>query len=103
MTKIKSEDRLLESVIAGAQRVINGKDELNKINVFPVADGDTGSNLASLMQTIVDNLSNNKYSTNLLLDEVASAALIGARGNSGIIFAQYLNAVSDYYGVYETN
>ncbi|EQC85188.1 hypothetical protein LLT1_14370 [Lactococcus cremoris subsp. cremoris TIFN1] len=32
MTKIKSEDRLLESVIAGAQRVINGKDELNKIN-----------------------------------------------------------------------
>ena len=71
--------------------------------MFPVADGDTGSNLASLMQTIVDNLSNNKYSTNLLLDEVASAALIGARGNSGIIFAQYLNAVSDYYGVYETN
>ncbi|XOW20034.1 DAK2 domain-containing protein [Lactococcus cremoris] len=38
-----------------------------------------------------------------MLDEVASAALIGARGNSGIIFAQYLNAVSDYYGVYETN
>ena len=71
--------------------------------MFPVADGDTGSNLASLMQTIVDNLSNNKYSTNLLLDEVASAALIGARGNSGIIFAQYLNSVSDYYGVYETN
>ena len=55
------------------------------------------------MQTIIDNLSNNNYSTNLLFDEVASAALIGARGNSGIIFAQYLNAVSDYYSVYETN
>ena len=103
MEKVKSEDRLLESIIAGAQKVINGKDELNKINVFPVADGDTGSNLASLMQTIIDNLSNNNYSTNLLFDEVASAALIGARGNSGIIFAQYLNAVSDYYSVYETN
>ena len=103
MEKVKSEDRLLESIIAGAQKVINGKDELNKINVIPVADGDTGSNLASLMQTIIDNLSNNNYSTNLLFDEVASAALIGARGNSGIIFAQYLNAVSDYYSVYETN
>ena len=103
MEKVKSEDRLLESIIAGAQKVINGKDELNKINVFPVADGDKGSNLASLMQTIIDNLSNNNYSTNLLFDEVASAALIGARGNSGIIFAQYLNAVSDYYSVYETN
>lgn len=103
MEKLKSEDRLLESIIAGAQKVINGKDELNKINVFPVADGDTGSNLASLMQTIIDNLSNNNYSTNLLFDEVASAALIGARGNSGIIFAQYLNAVSDYYSVHETN
>ena len=53
MEKVKSEDRLLESIIAGAQKVINGKDELNKINVFPVADGDTGSNLASLMQTII--------------------------------------------------
>ena len=71
MEKVKSEDRLLESIIAGAQKVINGKDELNKINVFPVADGDTGSNLASLMQTIIDNLSNNNYSTNLLFDEVA--------------------------------
>lgn len=79
MEKVKSEDRLLESIIAGAQKVINGKDELNKINVFPVADGDTGSNLASLIQTIIDNLSNNNYSTNLLFDEVASAALIGAR------------------------
>ena len=71
MEKVKSEDRLLESIIAGAQKVINGKDELNKINVIPVADGDTGSNLASLMQTIIDNLSNNNYSTNLLFDEVA--------------------------------
>ena len=69
MEKVKSEDRLLESIIAGAQKVINGKDELNKINVFPVADGDTGSNLASLMQTIIDNLSNNNYSTNLLFEE----------------------------------
>jgi uncharacterized protein len=103
MVNIKSEERLLISVIAGAQRVISGKDELNKINVFPVADGDTGSNLASLMQAIIDHLSNSSYSTNVLLDEVASAALIGARGNSGIIFAQYLNAVSDYYSAYETN
>lgn len=94
----ESESRLLlQSMLNGAAEVISKKDELNRINIFPVADGDTGSNLASLMQAIIDNVSPREYSTKELLEEVASAALIGARGNSGMIFAQYLNAVAENY------
>lgn len=89
--------RLLQSMLNGAAEVISKKEELNRINVFPVADGDTGSNLASLMQAIIDHVSLKDYSTKELLEEVASAALIGARGNSGMIFAQYLNAVAESY------
>lgn len=94
--------RLLQSMLNGAAEVISKKDELNRINVFPVADGDTGSNLASLMQAIIDHVSPKDYSTKELLEEVASAALIGARGNSGMIFAQYLNAVAESYHHFES-
>ncbi|MBC2328760.1 DAK2 domain-containing protein [Listeria swaminathanii] len=94
--------RLLQSMLNGAAEVISKKDELNRINVFPVADGDTGSNLASLMQAIIDHVSPREYSTKELLEEVASAALIGARGNSGMIFAQYLTAVAESYHHFES-
>lgn len=46
--------KLLFAFQQGALQLINEKQELNQINVFPVSDGDTGSNLASLMQTILE-------------------------------------------------
>lgn len=101
-TKIESY-RLLQSIVAGAERVISSKQELNKINIFPVADGDTGSNLSSLMQSIIDSISTDNMSIKQLLNQISDAALIGARGNSGVIFAQYLNAVSENYQVGEEN
>lgn len=94
---------MLQSFRAGAEKVIHQKEELNKINVFPVADGDTGSNLASLMQAIIDNVPVKTYPMAILLDEISRAALLGARGNSGIIFAQYLSAVAENYQKTETN
>lgn len=86
--------RVLQSFFGGALNLIAEKEELNKINVFPVADGDTGSNLASLMQSILDQVDPNTPSVKITLNRIAEASLIGARGNSGIIFAQYLNAVA---------
>ena len=44
---------LRRALIAGAQRVMASRDELNRINVFPVADGDTGSNLASTVGSVL--------------------------------------------------
>ncbi|KRN56616.1 hypothetical protein IV74_GL000864 [Carnobacterium divergens DSM 20623] len=75
----------------GAISVINKKKSLNDMNVFPVADGDTGSNLASLMQGIIEETGQQFQSIKEVFDAVAEAALVSARGNSGIIFAQYLN------------
>ncbi len=78
--------------MAGAREVIAQKNSLNAINVFPVIDGDTGSNLASMMHTIINESTLEEDATKTL-ESIADAALVGARGNSGIIFAQYLNGL----------
>jgi len=80
--------------LAGAQRIFENQGLLNKMNVFPVADADTGTNLASTMRSIVDSpipTNNVKMAAAALAD----AALVGARGNSGIIFAQFLYGFSN--------
>lgn len=86
--------QLYNSFVAGAQRIFDNQQLLNKINVFPVADADTGTNLASTMRSIVNAA---QPQTNLKLTAVAlaDAALAGARGNSGIIFAQFLYGFSN--------
>ncbi len=94
--KIKELDgkQLYYSFLAGAQRIFEHQTLLNKINVFPVADADTGTNLASTMRSIMDAIipTENFKQTAVAL---ADAALIGARGNSGIIFAQFLYGFSN--------
>ncbi len=86
--------RFYYSFIAGAQRIFENHKEMNKINVFPVPDGDTGTNLASTMRSIIDTVipTDNIKVTAVAL---ADAALVGARGNSGIIFAQFLYGFSN--------
>lgn len=86
--------RFYYSFLAGAQKIFDHYQGLNKINVFPVADGDTGTNLASTMRSIIDTSipTNNIKATAVAL---ADAALVGARGNSGIIFAQFLYGFSN--------
>lgn len=89
------------SFLAGAQRIFDNQTLLNKINVFPVADADTGTNLASTMRAIIDTSipTDNLKQT---ADAIANAALIGARGNSGIIFAQFLYGFSNEIKVDQT-
>lgn len=86
--------QVYESFIKGAHTVIERKEVLNRINVFPVRDGDTGSNLSSMMRSIIE-MAENKISVKTTLESVADAALYGARGNSGIIFAQYFRGLSE--------
>ncbi len=81
---------LYNSFIIGAKNVISEKNNLNKINVFPVADGDTGTNLASLMNSIIEK-SSLKETSSETMQSIVDAAIEGARGNSGIIFASYIN------------
>lgn len=86
--------QLYNSFIAGAQRIFENQAHLNKINVFPVADADTGTNLASTMRSIV-NTAQPQPNLKLTAVSLADAALNGARGNSGIIFAQFLYGFSN--------
>ncbi|NLF43257.1 MAG: DAK2 domain-containing protein, partial [Bacteroidales bacterium] len=75
--------------MAGAHNILENQKELNRINVFPVPDGDTGTNLASTIRSIVSNIKP-ETSYKKQADLIAEAALVGARGNSGVIFAQFL-------------
>lgn len=86
--------QLYNSFVAGAQRIFENQAHLNKINVFPVADADTGTNLASTMRSIV-NAAQPQPNLKLTAVSLADAALTGARGNSGIIFAQFLYGFSN--------
>lgn len=85
--------QLYNSFIAGAQKIFENQALLNNINFYPVPDADTGTNLASTMHSIVSTVQpqENVKETALAL---ADAALVGARGNSGIIFAQFLYGFS---------
>ncbi|MDP2426008.1 MAG: DegV family protein [bacterium] len=83
---------LYKAFIAGANKLISQRAHLNKINVFPVADGDTGTNMGYLMQTIVLEAKMSP-SASETMESIANAALNGSRGNSGIIFSEYLNGL----------
>lgn len=78
--------------LAGAKRILENQKELNKINVYPVPDADTGSNLASTIRTIIEKVRPN-ISYKITSSAIATAALEGARGNSGVIFAQFLYGI----------
>ncbi len=87
---------LRRALIHGARRVIGAREELNRINVFPVADGDTGNNLASTMGSVLNGaLTRRSRHVGELLVEVGEDALDGARGNSGAILAQFFHGVSE--------
>ena len=80
------------SIISGGKKIIEHQEEINKINVFPVPDGDTGSNLAATATSIIYNSKEND-SINIVASSIGDAALDGARGNSGVILAQFLYGI----------
>ena len=90
---------LASALVSGIHRVIGEQDFLNHINVFPVADGDTGTNLSLSLSSALAVLGN-KTDEHLgaLLPRVADALLDGSRGNSGAIVAQFFQGVADAAG-----
>lgn len=84
--------RLLRALSAGIGHVFQRREYLNRINVFPVPDGDTGTNMAFTFKTILEATTTSPDErVDDLMDHVAEAALDGARGNSGAIMAQYFH------------
>lgn len=88
-------ERLRQAVIAGAHRVIAHREVLDRINVFPVPDSDTGTNLTATMQAIIRGLKYSQPSLAAVSATVASSALTGACGNSGVIMAQFFQGLRE--------
>ena len=92
---------LYYAFVAGARKIIENQVELNRINVFPVKDGDTGTNLAGTVRSVIESLHPHR-SYKITADRIAEATLINARGNSGIIFAQFFYGLSNEIGEYKS-
>ncbi|EUB32866.1 DAK2 domain-containing protein [Olsenella uli] len=80
-----------------AQVVADKADEINKLNVFPVPDGDTGTNMSLTLGTVVKEIE--ALPQGASMDDIAKAithgSLMGARGNSGVITSQILRGVAE--------
>jgi len=94
-TRILNKECLRELIIAGARRVIAHREHLDRINVFPVPDKDTGTNLALTMRAIIEGLQQPMPSLAAVSSTVAASALTGAQGNSGVIFAQFFQGMRE--------
>ncbi len=83
--------RLRRALLAACQWAQQQRSELNRINVFPVPDGDTGSNLALTVQAIVDHLeSSTDRAVGVVGRQAADAAVLAARGNCGMMLSHFL-------------
>ncbi len=103
MTEIASRhldgDAFASALTSGIHRVIAEQDQLNRINVFPVADGDTGTNMSLSLGVVLPTLRapGDKH-LGTLFAAIADGLLDGARGNSGAIVAQFFQGMSDAIG-----
>ena len=97
-------ERFRRVVRAAAAHLEERRKEVNDLNVFPVADGDTGDNMALTLQAVLTELDRLGAVEDRLIDEigrdeivesVARAALLGARGNSGVILSQLIRGAAE--------
>jgi len=101
VTTDESLDRFKRVVAAALTELENRREEVNDLNVFPVADGDTGDNMALTLRAVVDALnaldleSMDDVSRDEIVSAVARAALLGARGNSGVILSQIVRGAAE--------
>jgi len=93
--------RFRRVVAASLSELESRRGEVNDLNVFPVADGDTGDNMAMTMRAVLEELDGldgrliDEIGRDELVAAVARAALLGARGNSGVILSQIVRGAAE--------
>jgi uncharacterized protein len=93
--------RFRRVVTAALAELENRRQEVNDLNVFPVADGDTGDNMALTLRAVLDELNRmngepiDVTGRDEIVSAVARAALLGARGNSGVILSQIVRGAAE--------
>ena len=87
---------LRDSIISGANNIANNKNAVDELNVFPVPDGDTGTNMSMTIKNAVPELKkmSDDVTIGAVADAVATAMLRGARGNSGVILSLLFRGIS---------
>lgn len=86
---------LRRALLAGYAWLEQHRDAINALNVFPVPDGDTGTNMTLTMAAATQEIaSSTETSAAIIAEQVARGALMGARGNSGVILSQILRGLS---------
>ena len=87
---------LRDAIISGANNIINNKESVDELNVFPVPDGDTGTNMSMTIRNAVAelNMLNDSATVETVAQTAASAMLRGARGNSGVILSLLFRGLS---------
>ncbi len=97
MLKIIDGKLMAEALNAACNLLIIKKDEVNSLNVFPVPDGDTGTNMSLTMRSALKQV--NELDEGANISEIAKSAsrgaLMGARGNSGVILSQFLRGFAE--------
>ena len=81
-------------------RLRTHQDDLNRLNVYPVPDGDTGTNMAATVDCVMEELATAE-SMGEIANAIAHGSLMGGSGNSGVILAQILRAFSDVFRLTE--
>jgi len=90
VTEIRIED-LKKMMLAASKKIVLHQEEINRINVWPVDDKDTGYNLAATLLGIEGVISQKEYKSFLeLTQDIKEASMVNARGNAGMIFTGYL-------------
>ncbi len=93
---------LCNAFLAGAKRIEAKKEYINELNVFPVPDGDTGTNMTLTIMSAAKEVSQMENPTmKELAKAISSGSLRGARGNSGVILSQLLRGFTKVVGEYE--
>lgn len=84
-----------QMIISGANNLYNNKSRVDELNVFPVPDGDTGTNMSLTMTAMSNELAQkNDASLTKIADAMSFSTLRGARGNSGVILSQFFRGIS---------
>lgn len=103
MSNYTSND-IVNAIAAAAKALAARKEEINRLNVFPVPDGDTGTNMSLTLAMVVENLA--KLPIGATDEErrraITSGALMGARGNSGVITSQIMRGLCEGIANHET-
>ena len=88
-------ETLFQIIEGGAKALEKNVDKINTINVFPVPDGDTGTNMFLTLNSILDDLKDYKeYHAGKLAKKMYDSALLGSRGNSGLILTQFFKGMT---------